>query len=89
MYATRNPNLEIFKTIFALDSNVMSQDSNGYTPLHWAAENNQNVEVVKALLKAGADKDARDADDKRALDYLEENEHISKDDYWKVRDMLY
>ena len=31
-----------------------------FTPLHWAAEYNENPEVVKALIDAGADPDARD-----------------------------
>ena len=32
----------------------------GSTPLHWAARENKNPDVITALLKAGADIDARD-----------------------------
>ena len=35
------------------------KDSNGVTPLMWAAYNNMNVEVVKLLLDSGASVEAR------------------------------
>ncbi|GHS94676.1 hypothetical protein FACS1894139_08850 [Planctomycetales bacterium] len=36
-------------------ANVNAKDKNGMTPLHYAAENNKNAEVVVLLVKAGAD----------------------------------
>ena len=66
-----------------------ARDEYDITPLMWAARHNEDLEVVRALIAAGADKNARDTSGERALDHLEENEEISKDDgYWKVRDML-
>ena len=43
------------------------QDKNGKTPLHEAAESNENPSVVKALVEAGANIEAQDEDGKTPL----------------------
>lgn len=59
------------------------------TPLRLAAGRNPNPEIVKALLEAGADDGLGDTcEGDIAIDYLEYNKNISKDDYRKVRDLL-
>lgn len=50
---------------------------------------NTNSAAVKTLFSAKAPKDAFYGDVKRAIDHLKENTNVSKDDYWKVRYMLY
>ncbi len=57
------------------------------TPLMYAARWNQNPEVIKALLKAGADGKARSCAGKTAFDYAEMNEHIKDTEvYWLLND---
>ena len=41
-------------------ADVNAQDQSGYSPLHYAAAFNSNPAVVKTLLKAGADLQAKD-----------------------------
>ena len=57
------------------------------TPLHAAAERNQNPEVIIALLDAGAAANAQDADGKQPFDYAKDNRaiHGSKA-YWRLND---
>ena len=45
----------------------VQDDKFGWTPLHHAASNNINPEVITALLQAGAEVNARDKDKKTPL----------------------
>ena len=49
-------------------------DDNGRTALHWAALHGK-IQVVEALLNAGADKAVKDEDGRTALDLAQYNNH--------------
>ena len=51
---------------------VNARDKHGWSPLHTAALLNKNPKVIEALIKAGADLDARDKDGKSPLNLAEE-----------------
>jgi len=50
-------------------ANVNVLDPNGLTPLMWAAQYNQNADMIATLLKAGADLDAQNKDGVTSLMY--------------------
>ena len=50
---------EVIEALLAAGAVVDARDSDGWTPLHWAARLNKNPTVIAALLAAGADADAR------------------------------
>ena len=59
----------------------------GATPLQFAAWNNSNPSVIKALIEGGADPAARDEDGKISFDYAEDNEALKGTDaYWLLND---
>jgi hypothetical protein len=59
----------------------------GMTPLMWAADRNENPEVISVLLKAGADVNAKHRSGRTALDYAKENESIKGTPaYWQLND---
>ena len=45
-------------------ADVNAKDTNGWTPLHWAARNNRSPAVLEVLLKAVADPRAIDNEGK-------------------------
>ena len=47
--------------------NLEVRDNAGLTPLHRAAKNTENLDVIKVLINAGADKDARNNDKRTPL----------------------
>jgi ankyrin repeat protein len=57
-----------------IDVNI--RDENGWTPLMYAAWYNQNPEVVKILLEAGADAKLVDDFGKKAIDYAKKNDFL-------------
>ena len=65
------------------DPNARNQK--GQTPLHFAAMENENPDVITALLDAGAYPRARDDYGKTPLDYVEDN-YALKDSYahWRL-----
>ncbi len=59
-------------------------------PLMRAAAFNQNPEVIKVLLDAGADGKAKSNEGKTAFYYAEKNEHIKDTEaYWLLNDAPY
>lgn len=62
---------------------VNASDNEGVSILHMAAGNTKD-DIVVMLLKLGADKNARDINQRRPYDYALENKKLSN----KVRDML-
>jgi len=59
-YAARNGDKNLVELLLVNKAAVNVRNNQGCTPLLLAAEFNSSVEVVKLLLKAGADMDARD-----------------------------
>ena len=58
-------------------ANVNAKDDSGWTALMIAAANNQNPEVITALLKAGANINAKDKHGWTALDYARDNNNTA------------
>ena len=60
MFAAKNSNLKVTRTILAAGAKMDDRDSKGGTPLMSAAHDNPNPDVIKILLEAGADVKERD-----------------------------
>jgi ankyrin repeat protein len=70
--AIENRNVQMFQALLSADKpNLNAVNNKGYTPLMHALYYDNN-EIVTALLKAGADTEARDFNDKTALDLARE-----------------
>ena len=69
-------------------ASTSARNKAGLTPLHWAAELSENVEVVKTLLlAAGAEPAARDNAGKTPWHYAEENAALKGTEvYWRLND---
>ncbi len=52
------------------------RDAKGFTLLHWAATYNSSPEVIRVLVRAGADPGFKSNDGKLPADLAAENEHI-------------
>jgi ankyrin repeat protein len=61
-------------------ADLRAQDTDGWTALMWAAENNQNPEVIMTLLKAGADAKAKESVGETAFDYVQGNDKLKGTD---------
>ena len=59
--------MEAVKKLIQAGGDINEEDGIGWTPLHLASENG-HVEVITALLAAGADKTIRDEDGKTPHD---------------------
>jgi len=68
--------LEEIQAMIREGVDVNNRDENGWTPLMYAAWYNQNPEVVKVLLEAGADAKLVDDFGKKAIDYAKKNEYL-------------
>jgi|SRR5208337_1285414 len=55
----------------------------GKTPLMFAAQYNQDPEVIATLLKAGADAKAKDSEGKTAVDYAQDNDALIGTDAYR------
>ena len=55
------------KGLLTKGADVNARSEIGWTPLHRAAANNQNSEVIEVLLRAGADVNARDKNGRTPL----------------------
>ena len=58
--ALRCRSLKVVKALLDSRANLKVRDKKGLTPLHWAAALSKTPEVVKALVDAGADSNARE-----------------------------
>ena len=70
--ASRSGKHEVACLLIKRGSNVNSQDSQGWTPLHSAARNG-HLDVVKLLLDSGADIGMRNGRDEAAFDIARDN----------------
>jgi ankyrin repeat protein len=65
---------------------IDERDKNGQTPLMLVAGFNSNPEVIKALLKAGANSKLLSNVGWTAFDYAEENKKVKGTDaYWELK----
>jgi uncharacterized protein len=60
--AASRPNAALCRALLAGGANVNVTDNDGQTPLMWAAEQKGNRQVVRMLIDAGADVNARAVD---------------------------
>lgn len=63
--------------LYAFDLKLTENDLNGYSPLHLAVALRQ-VDEVKALLKSGADRNARDNKGLKPIDYASGHPEICR-----------
>ena len=67
------------------DPNARSE--RGRTPLHLAAEHNENRGVVEVLLDGGADAALRDGEGRLPIDVIPENSALQGTDaYWRLNE---
>ena len=70
----------------AAGADPKTRTSDGQTPLHMAAREN-NTAVVEALLAAGADPKARDGNGQMSFDYAQLNNRLQGTNvYWQLND---
>ncbi len=67
-YSSNEYTSKIIKALIDADVSVKSRDRDGNTALHKAAF--QNLSIIEALLKAGADAEAINNDDKTPIDNI-------------------
>ena len=60
------------ETLVNAGAKVNVKSKSGYTPLHYVVIAKEPMEAARALLRAGADKDAKDNKGKSVLDYAKE-----------------
>jgi len=73
--AASSGDLQELKTLLDRGADVEAQDGNGWTALHWAAQNN-HPDVVKELLDRGANMEAQNNDGWTANDLAATEKHI-------------
>jgi len=73
--AVKAKNIDKVKNLLFEGADIDSADENYYTPLHWAAYNN-DIEMVKFLIKEGADIYFSDKSGQLALDYAKEKNYL-------------
>ena len=84
--ARYNKNPLIAATLVKAGAEVDSRNRRNSTPLHLAVRFNEPA-VIEALLDAGADATARDAEGKTPWDYAQENEALrGTDAWWRLRE---
>lgn len=89
--AQSNPSPQVAEFLLTSAAVVNAADKNGVTPLMLAAQNN-NKEVLSIFLRGGADTQAKDAQGKTVVDYLQENTQLSeeeKNDFRQAMLVLY
>ena len=75
------------EVLLAAGADPSVQNKDGETPLHLAAQYNENPAVIEALLAAGADPKARDKSGRVPFDYAKDNELIRGTKvYWRLDD---
>ena len=71
-YGNGNPAV-ITLVLLQAGADINALDENGWSPLHLAAHNNKNHEVVLVLLSAGADASAKTNGGRTAFDLIQNN----------------
>ena len=67
-----------------------ARDKDGRTPLHTAAESNENPAVIEALLDAGADLKARDSLGETPWDRVKDRKPLKGSDaYYRLSEAQY
>ena len=73
--------------LIALIEADAARGEDGMTPLHWAAAENSNPSVIKALIEGGADPSARDDAGFTPFDYAKDNDALKGTDaYWLLNE---
>ncbi len=94
----KHNSLKIIMTLIDAGSNVNAQGKDtsgvtswsGYTPLHWAAIQTKNPDVIMILLKAGADGKIKSEDRKTPFEFAKYNSALKDTKaYWALSDAQY
>lgn len=88
MHASSESNAETLKILIEHGADLNArEDWYGYAPLMIAAQRTANPEIVKTLLKAGANGRLKSYEGKTAFDYARDNDSIRLTDaYWLLND---
>ena len=76
--------------LLADGADIHAWNKYGWTPLHAAAQFNENSEVIEALLHAGADPKLKDSYGKLPADYTAKNKRIKNSKvHWLLHEAHY
>ena len=79
--------LAVVEKLIAAGANPNTHTNFGSTPLHYAAENNDNPAIVEVLIAGGANPNARDADGRFPFDHAKNNKALQGTDvYWRLNE---
>ena len=78
---------DLQKVVLLLEkgAELEARDTDGWTPLMFAAAASSTPEIVALLIEKGADALAKDKEGKKAIDHAQENEKLKGTPaYWKL-----
>lgn len=86
-FSTISPDTGAVEVLLLAGAKVDARNGLGNTPLHKHARDSDNEQVVKLLLKYGANPNAKDDSGKTPWDYIQENEMLKHTNaYWELND---